>query len=138
LPSWEHRIMSHYEKGNSSPDYQTFICGHCGSAVGPTLSGGEQRNHCPRCLWSRHMDVRVGDRLSGCRGMMEPVGIWIKKSGEWSIIHRCETCGHLRANRVAADDDELRLFTLAAKPIAQLPFPPSLLDRFQSVRIDHE
>ncbi len=122
--------MSRYIK-KISQDTRSFICGHCGSVVSPADSGGEQRNHCPRCLWSRHVDLRIGDRRSGCRGMMEPVGIWIRKSGEWAVIHRCESCGFLRANRIAADDDEFRLFTLAAKPLASLPFPASVIDGFE-------
>jgi hypothetical protein len=59
---------------------------------------------------------------------MEPVGIWSKESGEWAIIHRCSKCGFLRANRISSDDDELRLFMLAARPLARLPFPYRLIE----------
>ena len=99
----------------------SFICGHCGRTVAPCLS--HQRNHCPACLRSLHLDIRTGDRRSGCRGVMDPVGIWVKGKGERALLHRCRKCGFIRANRVAADDNEILLFTLAALPLSRLPFP---------------
>jgi len=69
------------------------------------------------------VDLRPGDRRAGCRGDMEPIGIWIKADGEWAVIHRCTRCGMLRANRIAGDDDEVSLFSLAARPLTGMPFP---------------
>jgi hypothetical protein len=46
-----------------------------------------------------------------------------KKGNEWSIVHRCLKCGTLRENRIAGDDDELVLISLAVRSIAQPPFP---------------
>lgn len=93
----------------------------------PAHGGGTaHRNHCPRCLWSRHVDLRTGDRMAVCRGMMEPAGIWVAERGEWTIIHRCVKCGFLRANRIAGDDSEMALLSLALKPLLLLPFPPDL------------
>lgn len=100
-----------------------FACAHCGRVVAPAESGTEHRNHCPFCLWSLHVDLRPGDRRSGCRGEMEPIGIWIRGNGEWALIHRCTRCGFLRANRIAGDDHELKLFGLAARPLTDMPFP---------------
>ena len=85
--------------------------------------GTQHRNHCPWCLWSLHVDEEPGDRASGCRALMEPVGVWVKRSGEWSIIHRCTACGELRANRIAGDDVDWALMALAAKALANPPFP---------------
>jgi len=124
--------MSRYQRLNLQ-DTETFICLNCGRTVAPADSGSEQRNHCPFCLWSAHVDLRIGDRRSGCRGKMQPVGIWIKENGEWAIIHRCAKCGFLRANRVAADDDEMRLFTLAAKPLTRLPFPFAVIESTEGI-----
>lgn len=103
--------------------HETFICSQCGNTVPPADSGGSQRNHCPKCLWSLHVDLKKGDRRCGCRGVMEPISVWVKPSGEWAIIHRCTGCGFIRTNRIAADDNEMLLFALAAKPITMLPFP---------------
>ncbi|MBN2508640.1 MAG: RNHCP domain-containing protein [Spirochaetales bacterium] len=104
-------------------DNQSFLCGHCGHGVSPLAYGGSQRNHCPQCLYSRHVDIRPGDRRSACKGMMKPISIWIQDNGEWSVIHRCSKCGALKTNRIAADDNELLLFSLAASFLSQLPFP---------------
>jgi len=94
-----------------------FRCGHCGNHVSTShvLSGVNNRNHCPYCLWSRHLDLYIaGDRLSACKGQMKPVGLTMKKSrnkyqiksrGELMLIHQCVECGGLSINRIAADDD---------------------------------
>jgi len=69
------------------------------------------------------MDIEIGDRRSPCRGEMEPLAIAVRKNGEWAIIHRCRECDTLRTNRIAADDSELALISLAARPLAMPPFP---------------
>jgi hypothetical protein len=74
-------------------------------------------------LWSIHVDETPGDRASVCQGLLEPIAVWVKRDGEWSIVHRCMTCGGLRANRIAGDDSPWTLIALAAKALAQPPFP---------------
>ena len=100
-----------------------FLCKHCKREVSAESYGTRQRNHCPYCLWSLHLDESPGDRQSACRSLMEPIGVWVKRDGEWAIIHRCCACGVLRTNRVAGDDDPWAMMALAAKPLAQPPFP---------------
>lgn len=74
--------------------------------VGVLPSGGRHRNHCPFCLYSRHVDGRVpGDRTSECGGSMKPVAAFTRRNGEHAIVHRCVECGFERYNRIAADDD---------------------------------
>ncbi len=82
-----------------------FICLHCGYAVSSWAWGTRHRNHCPHCLWSRHVDMRPGDRACLCKGAMEPIALWQKTDGELMIVHRCRTCGMIKANRSAGDDD---------------------------------
>jgi hypothetical protein len=91
-------------------------------------AGSEHRNHCPNCLHSVHLDMKPGDRSADCGGLMEPITVWVRKGGEWAIIHRCRICGALSSNRIAADDNDMLLLSLAMKPIASPPFP---LDRLQ-------
>ena len=105
---------------------ESFLCIHCGLAVSPLESGGRNRNHCPHCLSSRHMDLRPGDRRSACRGLMKAIGLWVQPKGEWSLIHRCETCATIRVNRIAGDDNETALLEMALKPVQNLPFPSDL------------
>ena len=99
-----------------------FTCVHCHHEVPGTTPGTRNRNHCPRCLWSVHVDVNRGDRAAACGGMMEPIAVWVRRGGEWVIIHRCHECGALRANRIAGDDNELALLSLAVRPLAEPPF----------------
>ena len=105
------------------PCKDTFVCQHCGKTVLPDGAGTAHRNHCPKCLFSLHLDMEPGDREAGCGGSMEPVAVWVKKNGEWAIIHRCKVCGLFHANRIAADDNPLKLMSLAMKPISSPPFP---------------
>lgn len=76
-----------------------FICGHCGKEVEPL--GYTSRNHCPFCLWSRHLDVSPGDRLSECMGLMEPVFAEPDPKKGYIITHKCTVCGAIRRNKAA-------------------------------------
>ena len=105
----------------------------CGRAVFPDGAASGHRNHCPNCLHSLHVDVEPGDRAADCGGIMEPVAVWVRKGGEWALIHRCRRCGALSSNRIAADDNPFKLMSIAMKPIAQPPFPPEYMDGFGRV-----
>ncbi|MBC8107249.1 MAG: RNHCP domain-containing protein [Anaerolineae bacterium] len=100
-----------------------FVCRRCRRPVNAESYGTRHRNHCPHCLWSLHLDNTPGDRMSACGASMEPIAVWVRQDGEWAIVHRCESCGHLRTNRVAGDDNPWTMMSLAAKPLAQPPFP---------------
>lgn len=91
----------------------TFRCRRCKTMVGTPISGGRHRNHCPLCLYSRHVDrSRPGDRLSDCRSMMQPVGLFTRGDGEQVLVHECRGCGVVRHNRVAADDNTVATMRL--------------------------
>ncbi|MFB5454158.1 ribosome small subunit-dependent GTPase A [Enterococcus avium] len=101
---------------------ESFVCQRCGMPANPESAGSKHRNHCPHCLVSLHVDNRPGDRSSMCRGQMEPISIWSKADGEWALVHRCQACGTLKTNRVAADDNQQRLIELAEKAMKHPPF----------------
>lgn len=94
-----------------------FKCLHCHQdiSVAVSLSGVNNRNHCPYCLWSRHLDLHTaGDRLAACKEKMQPIGLTLKHArnkyaqtaqGELMLIHRCIECQQVSINRIAADDD---------------------------------
>jgi hypothetical protein len=73
-----------------------------------------------------HLDIEPGDREADCGGVMEPISVWVRKGGEWAVIHRCRLCGTLSSNRIAADDNDMLLLSLAVRPLGNPPFP---LDR---------
>lgn len=79
---------------------EDFICENCGKQV----RGNGYTNHCPTCLWSKHVDIHPGDRASGCGGKMRPVDVETK-AGESILVHECVLCGHRKKNRVSLDDD---------------------------------
>lgn len=108
-----------------------FRCAHCHALVSSAhlLSGVNNRNHCPYCLWSCHLDLfAAGDRLSACKAPMKPMGLTMKKSrnkyqrdlrGELMLVHQCTGCEALSINRIAADDDSetvLAVFQESLKP----------------------
>jgi len=107
----------HPQRGRGHTREQGFICGHCKRFIGPLPSGGHHRNHCPFCLYSRHVDAaRSGDRLSDCRSLMAPIGAFQRPNGEHVIVHRCLGCGFERFNRIAADDDFDLVLALPVMP----------------------
>ncbi len=93
-----------------------FKCLHCRNDVSAEalLAGVQNRNHCPYCLWSRHLDLfRAGDRLAACKAPMRPLGLTLKRSrnkyasaahGELMLVRQCVDCGRVSINRIAADD----------------------------------
>ncbi|WP_293010142.1 MULTISPECIES: RNHCP domain-containing protein [unclassified Oscillibacter] len=114
-----------YEKGyfKTHACNDVFTCKVCGRQVFPLGAGSNHRNHCPNCLSSQHVDIEPGDREANCGGVMEPVAVWVRKGGEWAVIHRCRVCGALSSNRVAADDNPMKLMSIAMKPLCEPPFP---------------
>lgn len=101
-----------------------FTCAHCHAFVSSAhqLSGVNNRNHCPYCLWSCHLDLfAAGDRLSACKAGMKPIGLTMKNGrnkyrlesqGELMLIHQCTECCSLSINRIAADDDVEAIITV--------------------------
>lgn len=63
---------------------------------------------------------------------MEPIGVSLRYDGDWALLHRCQSCGLIRMNRIAGDDNPLALFSLAVRPLGRPPFPMDLLPRMVS------
>jgi hypothetical protein len=103
-------------KGYQNDINADFTCRHCGGYVSAArlLAGVGNRNHCPYCLWSRHLDLfNAGDRLADCKAPMRPIGLTLKRShnryaralnGELMLVHECTDCERISINRIAADD----------------------------------
>ena len=121
----EHSTPGLWEQRLSDPgaDIDGFTCRNCGAFVAWAGGGTLQRNHCPWCLYSLHLDFEPGDRSADCGALMEPIAVWVRRKDEWCLIHRCLACGALSSNRVASDDHELALLSIAARPLGRPPFP---------------
>lgn len=81
---------------------ESFICENCGSNV--EKSDYTARDHCPKCLYSKHVDINPGDRLNNCHGLLEPIGIE-KFKDTYKIIYKCLKCNQTRKNIISTDDD---------------------------------
>jgi rubrerythrin len=79
---------------------EDFTCEHCGAVV----VGNGYTNHCPQCLWSKHVDVTPGDRAADCGYLMEPYVLELV-GGEFELVHRCLKCGYQKRNKTSPDDD---------------------------------
>ncbi|WP_026909339.1 RNHCP domain-containing protein [Paucisalibacillus globulus] len=78
----------------------SFICENCSNYVMP-LTNGSYRNHCPHCLYSKHLDDKPGDRSSSCGGLMKPIDISYHAKKGYQIIHQCLKCKRIKKNKVA-------------------------------------
>ena len=89
---------------------ENFICEHCGREV----VGTGYTNHCPACLWSKHVDTNPGDRAEMCGGSMKPIRNE-KKGKEFMIVHKCVRCGFERKNTFDKEDNFETLLKISKK-----------------------
>lgn len=89
---------------------ESFTCEKCKYFV----SGNGYTNHCPKCLWGKHVDINPGDRASSCGGMMEPIKVE-QKGPKFHLIHKCIKCGLEKPNVVSPEDDFDVLASIAKK-----------------------
>lgn len=86
---------------------EEFICENCKKEISKHPDGSA-RNHCPFCLYSKHLDKDFPwDRASDCGWLMEPVWIDNKKNKWWMIKHKCLKCSKEMLNKIAPDDNFL-------------------------------
>lgn len=79
---------------------EDFRCENCGRDV----KGTGYTNHCPQCLFSKHVDINPGDRMSECEGLMEPIGAETEKDLNYVVL-QCRKCGHTKRNKLSDDDN---------------------------------
>ena len=88
---------------------EDFVCDNCGTEV----KGNGYTDHCPKCLYSKHVDINPGDWLSDCGGLMEPVSIEYK-SGKYRIHYKCTKCSYEHVVDASKDDDFDRILEYSA------------------------
>jgi DNA-directed RNA polymerase subunit M/transcription elongation factor TFIIS len=79
---------------------EDFVCEYCHSEVSPLIYSS--RDHCPICLYSKHVDINPGDRKNNCKGLLKPIGIE-KFRDTYKILYKCEKCGQLHKNIMAKE-----------------------------------
>ena len=88
--------------GNFTEIDEEFVCENCGCSVDKL--NYTARDHCPNCLYSKHVDIMPGDRNNNCLGMMKPIGIE-KYKNTYKIIYKCSKCSQIHKNVMANDDN---------------------------------
>lgn len=91
---------------------EAFICENCGKEVNKL--NYSSRDHCPYCLYSKHVDINPGDRANDCKGLLQPIGIE-KFKDSYKIIYKCKKCGNTHKNIIAKDDDFNLIVELSIK-----------------------
>lgn len=81
---------------------ENFICENCNKEV--KKLNYTARDHCPYCLYSKHLDIMPGDRANECMGLLVPIDIE-KFKDTYKIIYKCEKCGKEHKNVMAKDDN---------------------------------
>lgn len=107
------------ELGTFTKKNEGFLCEHCGLNVPPAEK--TCRNHCPRCLHSKHVDINPGDRANPCRGLLRPVSYEISGKKGLVLCFICQKCGSKTKNISLRDDalfpdDYDSILRLSAKP----------------------
>lgn len=91
---------------------ENFTCLVCGEKV----AGTGYTDHCPSCLWSKHVDINPGDREDKCQGLMKPLSARLSHD-EWRIYYGCQKCGYTRFNKAAEKDNIETIIKLSTRPI---------------------
>jgi hypothetical protein len=100
--------MENTESSRFSRKIENFTCEVCGTKV----AGSGYTDHCPHCLWSKHVDINPGDRNSNCHGLLEPLRTENTRNGFY-IKYRCEKCKVNKKFGAAKDDNQELLFQLS-------------------------
>jgi hypothetical protein len=83
---------------------EPFTCQNCQTEN--DLVQGEIRDHCKKCLCSKHVDKELpGDRDSNCGGTMRPQTVFYNSKKGYMISFLCDDCGKEIVNKTASDDD---------------------------------
>lgn len=86
---------------------EDFLCDVCNTYV----SGTGYTDHCPNCLWGKHVDANPGDRNAGCKGQLEPVRTEHDRNG-FIIKYKCRKCKMEKTVHASQHDNEVRLAML--------------------------
>jgi len=90
---------------------EDFVCEKCGMKT----KGNGYTDHCPACLWGKHVDVNPGDRAAGCGGMMESVKAETK-GDKILLYYICKECGYEFRVKSLPEDNFEAIIRLVNKP----------------------
>ena len=93
---------------------ENFTCENCNKSVNKL--NYTARDHCPYCLYSKHVDIMPGDRQNECQGLLKPIGIE-KFKDTYKIVYQCQKCNQIHKNIMANDDNMDIIIKLTTNPI---------------------
>lgn len=93
---------------------ENFTCDNCHKGVNKL--NYTARDHCPYCLYSKHVDIMPGDRQNECQGLLKPIGIE-KFKDTYKIVYQCQKCNQIHKNIMANDDNMDIIIKLTTNPI---------------------
>lgn len=91
---------------------ENFRCENCGREV--QKLNYTARDHCPYCLYSKHVDINPGDRANPCQGLLRPVDLE-KFKDTYKIVYTCEKCQGTHKNIIANDDNMEAIIALSCQ-----------------------
>ncbi len=91
---------------------ENFRCENCGREV--QKLNYTARDHCPYCLYSKHVDINPGDRANPCQGLLRPVDLE-KFKDTYKIVYTCEKCQETHKNIIANDDNMEAIIALSCQ-----------------------
>lgn len=91
---------------------EEFICEVCNKKV--SKLNYTARDHCPYCLYSKHVDINPGDRKNTCQGILKPIDIE-KYKNTYKIIYKCLKCNQTHKNIMATDDNFDKIIELSCR-----------------------
>ncbi len=107
--------MSNNQSARFTMIDESFTCEVCGEKVNPL--GYTARDHCPKCLCSKHVDINPGDRSCMCHGVLRPYAIELGKKGGYKIVYKCAKCGTIKKNKAAKDDNLDLIIEIMSTPL---------------------
>ena len=81
---------------------ESFICKNCQFEV--PKADSTCRDHCPKCLFSLHVDNNPGDRQADCGGILKPTAWSQHKKKGYMIHYVCQTCFVIKVNKFLSHD----------------------------------
>ena len=95
-----------------SENDNSFICENCNKNVEKLVYSS--RDHCPFCLYSKHVDINPGDRANECKGLLVPIDIE-KFKDNYKIVYKCRKCNEIHKNIAAKDDSIDKIIEISSK-----------------------
>ena len=93
---------------------EDFLCMVCDTEV--KALGYTARDHCPKCLCSKHVDNNPGDRANLCHGILRPIEVEPAKKDNYKIVYLCDKCKTIKRNKMAKDDNLELIIKIMSNP----------------------